>query len=175
MIGVSDRVNSVAHVIQIALTPVFLFSGIASLLGVLSTRLGRVADHVDALSEKVETGDRREGARYARRLAYLKQRTQILDLAVILATLGGALTLAAALLLFVDGLREHAGVSLFIAFGLALLSTVCALLCFLGEMLLASRGIRHEAAESAEESTEGAEPADAPDDERAESAAAPSP
>ena len=47
MIGVFDRVDTVAHVIQIALTPVFLFSGISSLLSVLATRLGRVADHVD--------------------------------------------------------------------------------------------------------------------------------
>ena len=43
-------VESVAHVIQMALTPVFLLSGIASLLGVLSTRLARVADRVDALA-----------------------------------------------------------------------------------------------------------------------------
>ena len=34
MLGL-DSVDSVAHVIQVALTPVFLLSGIASLLGVL--------------------------------------------------------------------------------------------------------------------------------------------
>src|SRR5271157_2958696 len=45
MLGL-DSVDSVAHVIQVALTPVFLLSGIASLLGVLSTRLARVADRV---------------------------------------------------------------------------------------------------------------------------------
>ncbi|MFZ0207769.1 MAG: DUF2721 domain-containing protein, partial [Roseiarcus sp.] len=50
-----DSVDSVAHVIQVALTPVFLLSGIASILGVLSTRLARVADRVDALAEKLET------------------------------------------------------------------------------------------------------------------------
>ena len=33
MLGL-DSVDSVAHVIQVALTPVFLLSGIASLLGV---------------------------------------------------------------------------------------------------------------------------------------------
>jgi hypothetical protein len=37
---VSDSVETVAHLIQIALTPVFLFSGVATLLNVLSTRLG---------------------------------------------------------------------------------------------------------------------------------------
>ena len=34
----------VAHVIQVALTPVFLLSGIATLMNVFSTRLARVAD-----------------------------------------------------------------------------------------------------------------------------------
>ena len=53
MLGL-DTVESVAHVIQVALTPVFLLSGIASLLGVLSTRLARVADRVDALAEQLE-------------------------------------------------------------------------------------------------------------------------
>ena len=50
-----DSVDSVAHVIQVALTPVFLLSGIASILGVLATRLARVDDRVDALAEKLET------------------------------------------------------------------------------------------------------------------------
>ena len=36
MLGL-DTVGGVAHVIQVALTPVFLLSGIASLLGVLAT------------------------------------------------------------------------------------------------------------------------------------------
>ena len=57
MLGL-DSVDSVAHVIQVALTPVFLLSGIASLLGVLSTRLARVADRVDALAEQLKRADR---------------------------------------------------------------------------------------------------------------------
>jgi hypothetical protein len=89
--------------------------------------------------------------RLERRLAFLERRTHVLDAAVILATLGGVLTSLAALLLFVDVLREHAGISLFIAFGLALLMTIGALIGFLLEMLLASRGIRYEATKSAEE------------------------
>ena len=53
-----DTVESVAHVIQVALTPVFLLSGIASLLGVLSTRLARVADRVDALADQLKAMNR---------------------------------------------------------------------------------------------------------------------
>ena len=58
-----DSVDSVAPVIQVALTPVFLPSDIAPLLGVLSTRLARVADRVDALAEQLETAERVQRSR----------------------------------------------------------------------------------------------------------------
>ncbi len=51
----------------------------------------------------------------------------------------------AAWLLFVGTLRDRPGVSLFVAFGLALLFTIGALVAFLIEMLLASRGLRDQA------------------------------
>ncbi len=166
MIAVTDRIDTVAHVIQVALTPVFLLTGVASLLGVLSTRLARVADRVDALLEKLEVASPRERTRLEIRLAYLDRRSKILDVAVILATLGGVMTSAAALLLFVDTLRSNAGVTLFIAFGLALMMTIGALICFLLEMLLASKGIRREASKPIEEP----EPAEPPEEMRVETA-----
>src|ERR1700678_3242315 len=112
-----DSVDSVAHVIQVALTPVFLLSGIASLLGVLSTRLARVADRVDGVAEQLETGELVQRSRLDLRLTYLKRRSHVLDAAVIMATLGGIATCFAAMLLFVGTLRDHAGISLFVAFG----------------------------------------------------------
>jgi cytochrome c biogenesis protein CcdA len=140
-----DTVESVAHVIQVALTPVFLLSGIASLLGVLSTRLARVADRVDALAEQLEAGEPADRRKLQRRLAYLRRRSHVLDAAVMMGTLGGVSTSCAGLLLFVGTLRDQPGVSLFVAFGLALLFTMGALVAFLIEMLLASRGLRDQA------------------------------
>ena len=49
--------EEVAHIIQVALTPVFLLSGLAGLLSVFSTRLGRVADKVDTLSEAIAAAE----------------------------------------------------------------------------------------------------------------------
>jgi hypothetical protein len=60
-------------------------------------------------------------------------------------------------ILFVGTLRDQAGISLFVAFGFALLFTIGALLAFLIEMLLASRGIRDLAASASEEG-DAAEP-----------------
>jgi Protein of unknown function (DUF2721) len=151
MFGIAESVDSVAHVIQIALTPVFLLSGIASLLSVFSTRLGRVADRVDALSEKLEDAAPTERARFQERLTYLRRRSHVLDAAVLLGTLGGAATCLSALFLFVGTLREETGVGvLFVSFGLALLFTVGALAAFMIEMLLAGRGIRDRVAKADE-------------------------
>ena len=114
MLGL-DTVESVAHVIQVALTPVFLLSGVASLLGVLSTRLARVADRVDALAEQLEADGPIDRRKLRLRLAYLRRRSHVLDAAVMMGTLGGVATSCAALLLFVGTLRDRPGVSLFVA------------------------------------------------------------
>jgi hypothetical protein len=158
--GLLRSVDEVAHVIQIALTPVFLLSGIASLLGVFSTRLARVADRVHAVAEKLDDAPAAMRAELQRRLVYLQRRSHLLDAAVILTAVGGAATCVAAVLLFVGTLRNQAVVtSLLAAFGFALMCTVGALAVFLIEMLMASRGIRDQVA-AVNEEVEAADPPD---------------
>jgi hypothetical protein len=138
-------VDTVAHIIQAALTPVFLLSGIATLLNVFSTRLARVADQVEALSRLLAAADPTESRLLARRLSKLHLRSLALDLAVILAAIGGAATCAAVLGLFVSSLREMANSwVMFGLFGLAVLSALGGVLAFTVEMLLAGVGIRDE-------------------------------
>ena len=147
MLGL-DTVESVAHVKYRLCTHTGLpsFGNCISLLGVLSTtRLARVADRVDALAEQLEAGEPIDRRKLQRRLAYLRRRSHVLDAAVMMGTLGGVATSCAGLLLFVGTLRDQPGVSLFVAFGLALLFTMGALVAFLIEMLLASRGLRDQA------------------------------
>jgi hypothetical protein len=158
--NIFDSVETVAHVIQVALTPVFLLSGIASLLSVLSTRLGRVADRVDLISERLLTATPVERRRMQNMLISLRRRTLILDVAVILGALAGGATCVSALLLFVNSLRERtAADGLFLAFGLAIVLTACALACFVVEMMLSSWSIRLKArhADEASEAEANAE------------------
>ena len=42
--------ESIAHIIQVELTPVFLLSGIATLLNVFATRLARVGDKAETIT-----------------------------------------------------------------------------------------------------------------------------
>ncbi len=134
----------VAHVIQVALTPVFLLSGIATLLNVFSTRLARVAD----LIAKATDADDGEGvADLSAMLSHLRRRSLALDVAVVLGAIAGALTCASVLTLFVGALKDATVASvLFTTFGLAVMCTIGAIAAFTAEMLMAGSGMRAEVA-----------------------------
>ncbi len=137
----SSNLDSVVHVIQLSLTPIFLLTAMASLLSVFTTRLARVSDQVKALIDAC--GGNKPDALLLRRLVYLKRRSLLLDIAVILGAISGAFTCVTVLTLFLGILRASATQTiLFTMFGLAILCTIGALGAFLFEVLLASRGIR---------------------------------
>ena len=142
----ADTLGHGAHVVQLALTPVFLLSAVAALLNVFSTRLARVADQVDKLTRELEDPETPDRDRRAQRLRRLARRSFAMDTAVVLGTLAGMATSGAALTLFIGAFREHGPVwSLYLSFGVALLCTVGALGAYMAEMLMASRGLRREA------------------------------
>jgi hypothetical protein len=106
----------------VAHTPVFRLSGFPTLLNVFSTRLARVADRVEAVGKALEGTDAKASSS---QLVHLHRRSLPLDVAVVLGAIGGAVTCAAVLALFVGALREATIASvLFALFGLAV---VCAL------------------------------------------------
>ena len=134
----------VAHVIQVALTPVFLLSGIATLLNVFSTRLARVADLIAKATDGGDVADIVELGVY---LSHLRRRSLALDVAVVLGAVAGGLTCASVLTLFVGALKEATVASvLFTTFGLAVICTIGAIGAFTAEMLMAGSGMRAEVA-----------------------------
>ena len=88
-------IEAAAHTVQLALTPVFLLSGVAALVNVFSTRLGRVSDQADKLA-----GQDHRAPGHDLKLGLLRWRSRALDWAVVLAALAGASTCGAALALF---------------------------------------------------------------------------
>ena len=146
--GTGSALDTIAHIIQVALTPVFLLSGIATLLNVFSTRLARVADRVHSASEALATADADQARVLAAQLTHLHRRSVALDIAVVLGALGGAATCGAVLTLFVGALQEAAAASiLFALFGFAVFCALAGICAFATEMLIASTGIRGEAAQ----------------------------
>ncbi len=138
--------ENVAHVIQVALTPVFLLSGGGTLLNVFTTRLARVTDHMEHAEELLRAQPGTPDADTLRgHLHRLRRRTLALDVAVALGAAGGGATAIATLTLFVGALR-NAGVAwaLFLTFGVAVACTIGALTAFLAETVLSWHGLRDE-------------------------------
>jgi Protein of unknown function (DUF2721) len=150
-----SALDMVAHIIQVALTPVFLLSGIATLLNVFASRLARVSDQIHAARKELEGADAVQAERLTARLVRLHRRSLALDVAVVLGALGGAATCGAVLVLFVGALREATVASmLFGLFGLAVICALGAIVAFTVEMLMASIGIR-DLVESGRRGAEG--------------------
>jgi len=150
-----SALDTIAHMIQVALTPVFLLTGIATLLNVFSTRLARVGDRVEAASKALDGADADERRILSAQLAHLHRQSIALNVAVILAGIGGAATCAAVLTLFVGALRDMTVASvLFGLFGLAVVCALCAIAAYTVEMVIAGTGIRTEVAQSRREAAE---------------------
>ena len=137
----------VAHVIQVALTPIFLLSGIATLLNVFATRLARVADLVVQITKAMEEADPDESEDFARQLLRLRWRSIALDAAVLLGAVAAASTCASVFTLFVGALRNSTVASVLVTtFGLAIVCTISAIGAFTIEMMMAGSGVRAEVA-----------------------------
>src|SRR5579859_5671949 len=89
----TDQVASAAHLIQTALTPVFMLSAVGNLLSVFNTRLARVSDHLAHLNEllkgELDSDDENKVRAHLRRLV---RRMALLDASVALGAVGGAST-----------------------------------------------------------------------------------
>jgi Protein of unknown function (DUF2721) len=139
--------DTVAHIIQLALTPVFLLSGIGALLNVFATRLARVADRVDQITKEMEGAEPEQVAILALQMGRLRRRSLALDVAVVLAAFGAAATCASVLTLLVGALRDATVASiLFATFGFAVVCTIGAILAYTAEMLMTGSGVRAEVA-----------------------------
>ncbi len=141
-----ESTDALAHVIQVGLTPAFLLAGLATMLNVFSTRLGRVSDRVDTLAGAVQPDVAAEAWRRLR-LRRLMSRSQLLDAATALASAAGVGIVLSVAALFAASLSGSAAANwsfwLFVA---ALVCVTGALLLFTCEVLMAGRDLRAAAA-----------------------------
>ena len=140
-------VDPVAHIIRLALTPVFLLLSIANLLNVFSTRLGLVGDRADQVTRALDTADADHALALRQQLVHLYRRSLALDAAVILASVAKAAVCVAVLLLFVGALGEDSvALVLLLAFGCSIVCSLGAIVAYAVEMLMAGTGVRIELA-----------------------------
>ncbi len=131
-----------AHLVQVALTPVFLLSGIAALMNVFAGRLARVADRLDVVTAEIGQTDSARSF-HAEEIVRLHRRSLALAAAVMLSTAGAAATCMAIMTLFLFAVSRKAIAAVLLAFfGVAILCTLGSVAFFGVEMLMSSSAMR---------------------------------
>lgn len=132
------NIPTVSHAIQQAVAPVFLLTGIGSILSVLAGRLGRVVDRFRRLSEMDES----EKKRYLQEMHILSKRARWNHWAISLCTVSALCICLSIAVLFVGvELRVELSGSVSLLFVAAMLALISGLLCFLREIALATGAI----------------------------------
>jgi hypothetical protein len=139
--------EALAQVIQLAVAPVFLLAGIAGLLGVLSTRLGRIIDRTRVVEQRIPRVQREEQrALLLTETTSLWQRIDLINWAIRLCVTGALLICLVIVALFVGDLVRPPGfnISIVIAalFVLAMLVIIAGLVFLLREIGVATRHMR---------------------------------
>jgi CBS domain containing-hemolysin-like protein len=130
----------VAHLIQVALTPIFLISAIGVTLNVLTSRLSRIVDRARAMESEVCRPDYQAGGRDLHAaLKVMARRARYIYAAITLITLSALLIALVVVMLFVNAFA-HWDLAAFIAimFILSMLSFAAALTAFLIEVRIAT-------------------------------------
>jgi hypothetical protein len=134
--------GDITHAIQLAIAPVFLLSGLGTILSVLSTRLGRVVDRTRKLMEQRETADEKHRARMDAELLVLKHRRGLVNRAIAAGTVAALLVCVLIAVAFLGSLGEvSVGPIVAGLFVLAMLAFITALVLFLREVITATTSI----------------------------------
>lgn len=137
----------VAHLIQIALTPIFLISAIGVTLNVLTSRLSRIVDRARAIEARVAepmpgAGGAVEGEPHLQ-LRVLARRARQINVAITLITIAALLISLVVVSLFLNAfLRWDLSAFIAIMFILSMLAFAGALLAFLVEVRIATKALR---------------------------------
>jgi hypothetical protein len=135
-------ISSVSHVIQLAIAPVFLLTGIGAILAVLINRLGRIVDRYRSLEDGRVRAEGDAAVVADIEMAILSRRARLIHWAISLCTVGALFICIVIAMLFIGSMMQ-VGVSQIIAlmFVAAMLALIAGLLLFLREIALATGSI----------------------------------
>lgn len=139
----SPQLAGIGHVIQLAVAPVFLLSGVGIILTVLTNRLARVVDRARRLEDAAESATPEERQRIAGKLAAMSYRAKLMNRAITLSTISALLVALVVVTIFLGAfLPFNITTPIAAMFILAMLALIGALLYFLREVFLAISTLR---------------------------------
>ena len=135
--------TDISHVIQLAVAPVFLLTGIGAILNVMANRLSRIVDRARALESRLTNADEASRPDILDRLATLSRRARLASHAIALCVLTAVLVCAVIFTLFLGAfLSFKSAVPAALLFIAALLTLLLALVWLLREVFLATASLK---------------------------------
>lgn len=134
----------IAHLIQVALTPIFLISAIGVILNVLTLRLARIVDRARATEDRLLRQDvMQDGRDLHGMLKVMARRSRWINVAITLITLSALFIALVVVMLFVNAfLRWELSAFIACMFIMSMLTLAAALLSFLIEVRIATNTLQ---------------------------------
>ena len=141
------QVVDIAHAIELALAPVFLFSGVGVLLGVLTNRLARIVDRARKVEENIRQATATDLDAAREQLQVASRRARFMNASITLSTIAALLialvvALVVALIFASTFVPMNLAAYVAVLFVLAMIALVCALLSFLVEVRIAIAALK---------------------------------
>jgi hypothetical protein len=139
-------------VIELAVTPVILLTGVGALMLTLTNRLGRVVDRTRTLAGQMRLGRDEEWSHLDGQIKILWRRAKLIRLAVTLAGLSMFFSCGLVLAIFVDAsLGRDFGIELVVIFVAAVVSLILAVVAFLRDVWISLHALALEVAKARED------------------------
>lgn len=137
------NIDSIADVIQVAVTPVFLLAGIAGLLNVMSGRLSRIVDRMRGLAAaRQQANDPEHEKCYEEEIEHLRVRGKIVNYAISFATSSALVICLVVIMLFAGGLiGDSLSMIIALLFIICMALLIVALFLFIREIYFATATI----------------------------------
>jgi hypothetical protein len=144
MTGVDLQTENVAHLIQLALGPVFLISGVGITLSMLTQRLSRIVDRARTLeTQRESTSNDKKLKSIDWDLRVILRRARYINSAIALSTVSALFTALVVTLLFASAFTPMSvGAIIAIMFVAAMLCLSAAFFMFLIEVRIATKSLR---------------------------------
>jgi hypothetical protein len=141
----STGLSELVPVLQIAIGPVILISGVGLLLLSLTNRFGRAVDRSRQIMRELRDANDADRLRLSGQVTILYQRARLIQVSIILATVSVLLAAVLIITLFLTALMKLDSVQLVIAlFICCLLSLIVSLAVFIMDIRLSLKALRLE-------------------------------
>jgi hypothetical protein len=141
----ATTLHEIVPMLQVAIGPVILISGVGLLLLTMTNRLGRAIDRARQLCRDLPNSSGENRAQTLTQIAIIYRRAQVIRLSIALAGFCALLVPALIIILFVGVLLDwQAGVSVVLIFIVSMASLFGSLVMFLYDINLALNALRLE-------------------------------